>query len=153
MNNNGCYVRAYFFRFCRLARIACDLAHPFKPLPNLNAVTSFPQWLCRTKIGRLDPKGKITINSLESYWRSFKLLVFRQTGLEYSPESKMEIDKVGTRSLSTEVSQTNFAKHITHGIAKREGLVSTLRKKSLANRTVVENILDFLWKYDEFTYD
>lgn len=44
-------------------------------------------------------------------------------------------------------------KHITHGIAKREGLVSVSRKKSLADRTVVENILNFLWKYDEFKYD
>lgn len=90
---------AHSLRFCHLANVACDPAHPFKPIPNLNAVTSFLQWLCREKTGRLDPKGKITVNSLESYWRSFKLLVFRHTGLEYSPESRMEVGKVSAKSL------------------------------------------------------
>jgi hypothetical protein len=81
-------------RFCRLAGVPRDEAHPFKPLPHLNAVTAFLQWLCRTKTGRLDPNGKITVHSLESYWRSFKLLVYRQTGLEYSSEDRLEVQKV-----------------------------------------------------------
>lgn len=87
--------RANVASFCGLARLEINPARPYTPLPHLRAVISFLTWLCRTKIGRIDPKGKITLSSLETYWRNFKLLIQRRTGMKYSLEDQVEINKVG----------------------------------------------------------
>ena len=84
-----------------------DEDHPFLPLPHLNTVVAFLRYLCRTKVGMIDPNGKITVNSLESFWRGLKLLIYRQTGLKYSSEDRMQMKKVGKLS-SSQTTQTHF---------------------------------------------
>lgn len=82
-------------RFCREAQVVIDEQRPFLPIPNLNTVVAFLRYLCRTKTGTIDPNGKITVNSLESYWRGLKLLIYRQTGLKYTSEERVQMKKVG----------------------------------------------------------
>ncbi|KAM0719003.1 hypothetical protein Q7P37_004908 [Cladosporium fusiforme] len=122
--------------FCGKAQLAIDEQRPFLPLPNLNTVVAFLRYLCRTKTGTIDPNGKITVNSLESYWRGLKLLIYRQTGLKYTSEERVQMKK-----------------HIAHSLSREEGLSSLTKCKDLADRPVVENILRFLWEFDEHRYD
>ncbi|KAM0714188.1 hypothetical protein Q7P37_009975 [Cladosporium fusiforme] len=122
--------------FCGKAQLAIDEQRPFLPLPNLNTVVAFLRYLCRTKTGTIDPNGKITVNSLKSYWRGLKLLIYRQTGLKYTFEERVKMKK-----------------HIAHSLSREEGLSSLTKCKDLADRPVVENILRFLWEFDEHRYD
>jgi hypothetical protein len=94
-------------RFCSKAHLQVDENRPFLPLPHLNTVVAFLRYLCRTKTGTIDPNGKITVNSLESFWRGLKLLIYRQTGLKYSSEDRMQMKKVGRLSFP-QAARTHF---------------------------------------------
>lgn len=82
-------------RFCLSARIpSFDPTLPFSPPPTAYTIEAFLRSLARGLNGRLDPNGKITLNTLTTCWRELRHILKVETGYIVPPDIKARIDSV-----------------------------------------------------------
>lgn len=82
-------------RFCLSAQLpSFDPTLPFSPPPTAYTIEAFLRSLARGLRGRLDPNGKITLNTLTTCWRELRHVLKVETGYVVPPDIKARIDSV-----------------------------------------------------------
>lgn len=112
---------------------APDDQSPWHPTPpTVPHIKAFLNHYARTKKGVLEENGKCTVKTLENDWQNMQRDICRHTGHRYNQQEKDHIKRF-----------------IRQDLTRTEGVSTKVRPKAIADAPVIQDLLSFLWQYDE----